>query len=150
MTNILKQKLERVVRKQKPATDPCFYVKTRSSVQSFFRIKDPINRFMRSNVVYQVPCQDCDETYIGKTERQMVRRLMEHGAPKQLLDNEVVHNTQYRNINITNDEQKIDSSHTYSTMDNNGQDVNSVVDMVSKVTSNNRMVTRCVRKQQLN
>ncbi|CAF1226232.1 unnamed protein product [Rotaria sordida] len=37
---------------------------------------------MKSNVVYYVKCNDCEHSYIGKTERQCIRRLNEHGAPK--------------------------------------------------------------------
>ena len=41
---------------------------------------------MQSDVVYPISCIDCNQTYIGKTERQSIRRLREHGAPKQSFD----------------------------------------------------------------
>ncbi|CAF1614136.1 unnamed protein product [Rotaria magnacalcarata] len=31
---------------------------------------------------YSVKCKDCGQLYIGKTERQCIRRLQEHGAPR--------------------------------------------------------------------
>ena len=34
--------------------------------------------------MYGIRCGDCQQTYIGKTERQMIRRLLEHGAPKEM------------------------------------------------------------------
>ena len=37
---------------------------------------------MQSDVVYAIKCNDCEHSYIGKTDRQCIRRLCEHGAPK--------------------------------------------------------------------
>ncbi|CAF1557183.1 unnamed protein product [Rotaria sordida] len=31
--------------------------------------------------IYYIKCNDCEHSYIGKTERQCIRRLYEHGAP---------------------------------------------------------------------
>jgi hypothetical protein len=36
-------------------------------------------------VVYQLKCNTCSATYIGKTCRQACRRLKEHGAPPEML-----------------------------------------------------------------
>ena len=46
-----------------------------------FKNKDEISKSMRSNVVYKLNCSSCPATYIGKTMRQVSRRLKEHGAP---------------------------------------------------------------------
>ena len=32
----------------------------------------------KRNVVYEVPCQDCQLTYIGETRRTMKKRMAEH------------------------------------------------------------------------
>ena len=32
----------------------------------------------RSGVVYQIPCKDCDQSYIGQTGRQLEVRIKEH------------------------------------------------------------------------
>src|SRR5262249_54041001 len=45
--------------------------------------KDPIPKDLKSGVVYQVNCADCDAFYIGKTIRQVTRRFKEHGAPQE-------------------------------------------------------------------
>ena len=42
---------------------------------------------MQSNIVYQLNCSSCQATYIGKTVRQMRRRLKEHGAQQPLISN---------------------------------------------------------------
>ena len=42
---------------------------------------------MQSNIVYQLNCSSCQATYIGKTIRQMRRRLKEHGAQQPLISN---------------------------------------------------------------
>jgi len=37
-------------------------------------------------VVYYIKCNDCEHSYIGKTERQCLRRLCEHGALKSTFE----------------------------------------------------------------
>lgn len=34
----------------------------------------------KKEVVYEVPCMDCDSKYIGETGRNLQKRLMEHNA----------------------------------------------------------------------
>ena len=48
-------------------------------VQRLFARKDPIPKSLLSNVVYNISCMDCSASYIGKTNRQITRRLEEHG-----------------------------------------------------------------------
>lgn len=43
-------------------------------------------KHLQSDIVYAAKCQDCGDTYIGKTERQCSRRLREHGTPKHTFD----------------------------------------------------------------
>ena len=44
---------------------------------SFLRIEDPN---MRQRAVYQIPCHDCDFSYIGETKRSFSIRKKEHLA----------------------------------------------------------------------
>lgn len=53
-------------------------------IQTMFPRKDPIQRDLLSNVVYNVNCSDCSASYIGKTSRQVSRRFEEHGQEKHL------------------------------------------------------------------
>ena len=42
------------------------------------RPKDPIPPMARRNVVYRIPCSECDAVYIGETGRRLQTRLGEH------------------------------------------------------------------------
>ena len=48
------------------------------SVGSFFRYKDLMPDSVRSNIVYQYKCAQCDATYIGETTRHFSTRVAEH------------------------------------------------------------------------
>ncbi|CAF1508570.1 unnamed protein product [Adineta steineri] len=83
-TYSFKKKLSRLVGKIRPDLDVRYYAKPPPPVQSFFNIKDPVPKPLTADIVYSVECGDCAETYVGKTVRQAVRRLWEHGAPKSI------------------------------------------------------------------
>ena len=55
--------------------------------------------------MHAIKCADCGETYMGKTERQYARRMIEHGAPKEIFDQQpkIGHNVDDNN-STTNDE----------------------------------------------
>ena len=40
--------------------------------------KDVVPSDQRSNVVYKIPCEDCEATYIGETKRSFKQRSTEH------------------------------------------------------------------------
>ncbi|CAF1619600.1 unnamed protein product, partial [Adineta ricciae] len=84
--DLLKKRFSQLSGKVRPDLDIRFYTKPPPAVQTFFQTKDPIAKHMQSDVVYSISCIDCNQTYIGKTERQSIRRLREHGAPKQSFD----------------------------------------------------------------
>ena len=46
--------------------------------QILSRPKEPIPYQDRTNVVYKIPCQDCNAVYIGQTSRQLKTRIKEH------------------------------------------------------------------------
>ena len=48
----------------------------------FAKPKDPVTKEQRTDAIYSIPCNDCDNEYIGQTKRQFGSRLKEH----QLLD----------------------------------------------------------------
>ena len=99
-TDILKKNLKRILNKCRPEIDAHFYTRSPTTIQHFFKVKDSINKFMQSDIIYSIKCYDCDKNYIGKTERQMIRRMIEHGAPKQLLE-QAIRNEQQKNISFT-------------------------------------------------
>ena len=44
----------------------------------FSKTKDTIEKDKKWNVVYSVPCSDCELTYIGQTSQQLKQRLTQH------------------------------------------------------------------------
>ena len=48
--------------------------------QQLIQVKAHIPEEDRKGVVYEVPCTDCDHTYIGETGRTLRKRLTEHKA----------------------------------------------------------------------
>jgi len=41
--------------------------------------KDKITNENRNNIVYRIPCNDCDCIYIGQSKQKFCKRLYEHG-----------------------------------------------------------------------
>ena len=41
-------------------------------------MKDKDELELKSNVVYNIPCKDCNEVYIGHTKRYLKERIREH------------------------------------------------------------------------
>ena len=44
----------------------------------FTQRKDQLDSLDRHNVVYMIPCQDCDKVYIGETSKTIKSRITEH------------------------------------------------------------------------
>ena len=44
----------------------------------FTKPKDPVTKEQRTDAIYSIPCNDCDNEYIGQTKRQFGTRLKEH------------------------------------------------------------------------
>ncbi|CAH3155347.1 unnamed protein product [Pocillopora meandrina] len=44
----------------------------------FAKPKDPFTKEQRTDAIYSIPCNDCDNEYIGQTKRQFGTRLKEH------------------------------------------------------------------------
>ena len=51
---------------------------TNSLKSQLSRLKDPIATDQKTNVVYEIPCRDCDKVYIGETGRNIKKRNQEH------------------------------------------------------------------------
>ena len=45
---------------------------------TFVKPKDPVTKEQRTDAIYSIPCNDCDNEYIGQTKRQFGKRLKEH------------------------------------------------------------------------
>ena len=46
--------------------------------QLLMNVKTPIPEMNKKEVVYQIPCQDCDSVYIGETGRSLGKRIAEN------------------------------------------------------------------------
>ncbi|CAH3167065.1 unnamed protein product [Pocillopora meandrina] len=52
------------------------YIRTLGHI--FAKPKDPVTKEQRTDVIYSIPCNECDNEYIGQTKRQFGTRLKEH------------------------------------------------------------------------
>ena len=46
--------------------------------QLLTKVKSPVLEMRKKDVVYTIPCQDCDSQFIGETGRALGRRVTEH------------------------------------------------------------------------
>src|SRR5690606_35254748 len=49
-------------------------------------VKDPLEKWKQANLVYEVPCSQCNVSYIGETSRRLEDRLKEHRKAVQTAD----------------------------------------------------------------
>ncbi len=89
-TDSFKKKLSHIAGKLRPDLDVRCFARPPSSVQIFFDTKDPVPKYLQSDIIYSVKCNDCGDLYVGETERQGIRRLWEHGAPKSLFKEQLI------------------------------------------------------------
>jgi hypothetical protein len=101
-TDSFKNKLSRIAGKIRPELDVRFFARPPPSVQMFFNTKDPVPKYLQSDIVYSVKCKDCGDQYVGETQRQAIRRLWEHGAPKSLYAEKLI----YLDQRTTTDDQQ--------------------------------------------
>ncbi|CAF3625928.1 unnamed protein product [Rotaria socialis] len=83
-SKMLKNKLSRISIKHRPDLEVCFFERPSPPVQIIFNVKDPIPKHLQANIIYSIQCSNCGDAYVGKTERQGIRRLWENGAPISL------------------------------------------------------------------
>ena len=58
---------------------PCRVVMTLRKLKTVLpSLKPPVERIMKSNVVYNITCPRCQSCYVGQTKRQLQRRFSEH------------------------------------------------------------------------
>ena len=69
------ERIQRVMKKHNISTPIKPYVKLR---QLLVHPKDKIEPHNKCNVIYEIPCQSCNKTYIGETGRSFITRQKEH------------------------------------------------------------------------
>ncbi|CAF1689061.1 unnamed protein product, partial [Adineta ricciae] len=83
-TDVFKKQITKLTKAIDPNVDLQPIQRPSCSLSQYFPLKDPIPKLIKSRVVYELNCSDCDATYIGKTVRHVSRRLHEHGATLDL------------------------------------------------------------------
>ena len=48
--------------------------------EALMKVKNPRPQLLKKGVVYEVPCMDCNKSYIGETGRTLQKRLVEQKA----------------------------------------------------------------------
>ncbi|CAF1345844.1 unnamed protein product [Adineta ricciae] len=79
-TDIFKKQLTKLTKSTDTNVDLLPIQRPPSSLSQYFPLKDPIPKLIKSRVVYELNCSDCDATYVGKTIRHVTKRFHEHGA----------------------------------------------------------------------
>jgi hypothetical protein len=83
--NGLTDKIKKCVRKIDKTIQIC-PKNTKTIKKLYSRVKDKIDITQQSNLVYSIPCLDCDKNYIGMTHRQYLKkRLGQHFADIECL-----------------------------------------------------------------
>ena len=77
-SNLLARKLKRIIKTNYTTLDIRTVFVNNYTLGSFFKIKDRIPISLRSSVVYNYTCGDCNASYIGKTTRNLSIRIREH------------------------------------------------------------------------
>lgn len=73
----LSEKIKKIFRQFLPDTKVAFRYHT-TARQVYSSMKDKLEKGSKPNVIYEIPCNDCREVYIGQTGRHLGVRLKEH------------------------------------------------------------------------
>ncbi|XP_055542680.1 uncharacterized protein LOC129728278 [Wyeomyia smithii] len=75
----------RILKQQYP--EVCVSTRCTHTVRKFFiQIKDPVPALLKHNVIYKIPCSNCDKSYIGMTSNLLKSRLSNHQSNINKLD----------------------------------------------------------------
>ena len=74
---------ENFAKELKKANAPCRTIfKLRKLKTVLPSLKPPVNKMLKSKVVYKIECSGCDANYVGQTTRHLSTRLNEHKSRK--------------------------------------------------------------------
>ena len=74
----LKRQMYRLVGAVVPGVDLRVVFKPMKKLSVLCKLKSHVPILSRSNVVYKVHCNECNQFYVGKTKRILKQRLLEH------------------------------------------------------------------------
>ena len=84
-TKMLEKRLINLAAQIKPQVNLQPIPRPPPSIQTLFPRKCPVPKHLQSGIVYEIRCNNCNASYIGKTKRQAIRRIEEHRGRDQLL-----------------------------------------------------------------
>ena len=74
----LKKKIKQLLADHYPQVKINVVFKSVMDINRIFKIKDKVPQDLRSNVIYEYKCVDCNATYVGKCSRHFKTRIYEH------------------------------------------------------------------------
>lgn len=73
----LSNQIQRNINKNKPGCKLAFYnLQTVSKLYS--KLKDPQPKELRCNLIYKIPCSNCEKCYVGTTKQYLKKRIYQH------------------------------------------------------------------------
>jgi hypothetical protein len=84
-TDLMEKKLQHLSATIRPGLEVRCYAKLPRTVKTFVPNKVPVPKNLELNTVYAFKWEECGDTYVSMTKRQIIKRLVEQGAPKGLL-----------------------------------------------------------------
>ena len=96
-TDGIRRKIKLIFKTFIPHKDVFIYFKSGLRIKNFFKIKDVTPFCLRSRVVYQFTCANCQAGYIGQTSRHICHRIAEHKGVSHLTG-KVMRNKVHSNI----------------------------------------------------
>lgn len=81
----LSQRIARQLKKEYPNTRLA-YRNINTTNKIFSKVKDPLPPGHQTNVIYQIPCKDCQACYIGMTKNRLDTRMYGHKTHYNTLD----------------------------------------------------------------
>ena len=98
-----------------------------NSISMFCSTKDKMSNLKKANVIYKFCCPGCSKCYIGKTERNLESRLLEHGRGKGKIDSSAISDHLYSCVfyqdiisyyNLLDNNIDVKAHHCNTTLDN--------------------------------
>lgn len=73
----LSEKVGNLIKNQASNIKLAFYPLTKLE-NIYTKLKDSVPKLMTSNLVYQIPCKDCNLSYVGMTKQYLKNRIRQH------------------------------------------------------------------------
>ena len=74
----LRTRLRRTIERDLPYCKLKIIFRSKCRLNTLFRLKDPLEKKIRSGIIYHYTCSNCKVTYCGKTFRHFYTKAAEH------------------------------------------------------------------------